>query len=398
MRKLLLLPCALLVLAPGVLRAEVTNRIVLRINEQIATLRDYSLRRQEVTRDIMRRTDMNPEERQQLLEQAPKLVFRDLFQELLLESRADQIGVEVNRTQIDTAIANMKENFGIKTEEDFVQALAQSGMTEAQLRASLEKQIRIREVIDREVRTRINLEEEDLRRYYRKNIEQFRQPTQIQLREVVVLETGLPTAEERARVAAEIHQAVAAGKPLAEAVAELQPKGITSNVIDLGWVTKGDLDPGLELASWDLEPGAITEPVAGRGGLHLLQVVERRESRLPAFAEVQEQIQSREQERVYSEEFTKYMSELEEKSLIVADPPQEAADFRGLLSRPVADRLELEPATIAQPPGSDAGRTPPADSVQGEPGALPEPKPVTATPPPVTQSPAESPAPPPPAR
>ena len=389
MRKLLLLSCTLL-LAPVALRAEVSNRIVLRINDQIATLRDYDLRRQEATRDVSRRTDLQPEEKNRLLQQIPKLVFRDLFQELLLESRAQQVGVDVSRGQIDSAIENMKENFGIKTDEDFRIALAQSGMTEVQLRSSLEKQLRIRELMDREVRTRINLEEEDLRRYYRKNIEQFRQPEQVQLREVVVLDQGgLPTAEERARAAAEIRQAVAGGKSLADAVAELQPKGITSNVIDLGWMTKGDLDAALEAAAWQLQPGALSEPVAGRGGLHLLQVVERRESRLPAFAEVQEQIQTREQERVYTEEFTKYLAELEKKSLIVAEPPQEAADFRGLLSRPVADRLELEPATVAAPPAVDTtGKTPPADSVQGAPGALPEPKPVTTTPPPVTPPPA----------
>lgn len=382
-------------------RAEVSNRIVLRINDQIATLRDYSLRRQEAVRDVSRRTDLDPEEKARLLQQVPKMVFRDLYQELLLESRAQQAGVEVSRTQIDGAIANMKENFGIKTEEDFRVALAQSGMTEAQLRSSLEKQLRIRELMDREVRSQIKLEEEDLRRYYRKNIEQFRQPEQVHLREVVVLdEGGLPTAEERARVAAEIRQAVAGGKSLADAVAELQPKGITSNVIDLGWMTKGDLDAGLELAAWELAPGALSEPVAGRGGLHILQAVERRESRLPPFSEVAEQIESREQERVYTDEFVKYMTELEKKSLIVAEPPQEAADFRSLLSRPVADRLELEPATVSgQLPAVDTtGRTGPADSMQGEPGALPEPAPVTNTPPPVTQPPAESPAPPPPAR
>jgi parvulin-like peptidyl-prolyl isomerase len=399
----LLLPLALLLAAstvfPGALRAEVSNRIVLRINEQIATLRDYAQRREELTRDITRRSEMDPEEKKQLLEQVPQLVFRDLYQELLLESRAQQIGVEVSRAQIDAAIENMKQNFGIKTEEDFRTALAQSGMTEAQLRSSLDKQLRIRELMDREVRSRIKLEEEDLRRYYRKNIEQFRLPEQVHLREVVVLEEGgLATAEERARTAAEIRQAVAGGKSLAEAVAELQPKGITSNVIDLGWVTTGDLDAALETAAWPLAPGATSEPVAGRGGLHVLQVVERRESRLPAFAEVAEQIQGREQDRVYSEEYNKYMAELEKKSLIVAEPPQEAAGFRALLSRPVADRLELQPASVsAAPPAIDtAGRTAPADSVQGEPGALPEPKPMTSTPPPVVQSPAESPAPPPP--
>ncbi len=399
MRRLLTSPLALLLLAsvlfpalfPARLRAEVVNRIVLRVNDQIATLRDYEQRREDLTRDVARRDNMDPEERNRMLEQVPKLVFRDLYQELLLESRAQQIGVEVSRTQIDSAIENMKKNFGINTDEDFRAALAQSGMTEPQLRVSLEKQLRIRDLMDREVRSRIKLEEEDLRRYYRKNIEQFRQPEQVHLREVVVLDQGgLPTADERARVAAEIRQAVAGGKSLADAVADLQPKGVTSNVIDLDWVTKGDLDSNLETAAWKLAPGAVTEPVAGRGGLHLLQAVERRESRLPPFSEVSEQIQAREQERVYTEEFTKYMGDLEKKSLIVAEPPQEAADFRSLLSRPVADRLELAPAQVSAPPAAPdtTGHAAPSDSVQGEPGALPEPKPVDSTPPPVVKPPA----------
>jgi parvulin-like peptidyl-prolyl isomerase len=398
MRRLRILPLALLVLAvlvPAAVQADVVNRIVLRVNDQIATLRDYETRRQDEARNVSRRTDLEPEEKQRFLQQLPELIFRDLYQELLLESRAQQLGVEVSRSQIDAAIETTKQNLGLKTDEEFRAALAQSGMTEEVLRSSMEKQIRLREVMNREVRTRINLEEEDLRRYYRKNIEQFRQPEQVHLREIVVLEEGgLPTAAERARVAAEIRQAVAGGKPLADAIAEHQPKGVTSNVIDLGWVTTGDLDPGLETAAWKLAPGAVSEPVAGRGGLHLLQMVERRESRLPPFSEVAQQIQEREQERAYSEEFGKYMAEIEKKSLIVAEPPQEAAGFRRLISRPVADRLDLEPAQVpGQSPGQPPGQpvlettTGPADSVQGEPGALPEPKPVDATPPPVVEPP-----------
>ncbi|HYU30670.1 MAG TPA: peptidyl-prolyl cis-trans isomerase [Thermoanaerobaculia bacterium] len=396
MRKLRTLPLPLLLLvpalfpAPAILRADVVNRIVLRVNDQIATLRDYEQRRQDLTRDVSRRPNMDPEERSRMLEQVPQLVFRDLYQELLLESRAQQLAIEVSHAQIDAAVENMKQNFGIKTDEDFRQALAQSGMTEDQLRASMEKQLRIRDLMDREVRSKIKLEEEDLRRYYRKNIEQFRQPEQVHLREVVVLEQGgLPTADERSRTAAEIRQAVTGGKSLADAIADLQPKGITSNVIDLGWVGHGDLDATLEAAAWKLAPGAITEPVAGRGGLHLLQVAERHESRIPAFSEVSQQIQEQEQERVYSEEFNKYMAELEKKSLIVASPPQEAEGFRSLLTRPVADRLELQPAQVqSQPRIGTEGRTPPADSVQGAPGALPQPKPVDTTPPPVAPPPA----------
>ncbi len=116
--------------------------------------------------------------------------FKDMYEELLLESRADQLAIEVAESQVDAGIENMKKNFGIENDEQFSAALAQSGITEAGLREQLRKNIRMRDVMSREVQSRIQVDEEDLRRVYRKNIEQFRQPEQLQLREIVVLEEG----------------------------------------------------------------------------------------------------------------------------------------------------------------------------------------------------------------
>jgi hypothetical protein len=36
-----------------------------------------------------------------------------------------------------------------------------------------------------------------------------------------------------------------------------------------------------ESAAWKLTPGALSEPVPARGGLHLLPVAEKREVRIP---------------------------------------------------------------------------------------------------------------------
>ena len=400
-KRLLALPLLALLLLPVALRAELVNKVVLRVNDQIATLYDYEQRRSGMAQEILRQQDLSDEERRQLMSQVGELAFKDMFEELLIESRAEQLGVEVAEGQIDQQVGQMKQNFGIQTDEQFAQALAQSGMTEPQLRERLRRDLRAREVMGREVQSRIQLDEDDLRRLYQKNREEFRQPEQLQLREVVVLEEGgLPTADERAAVAAEIRQAVAGGKPLADVVAEHAQKGHTSNVIDIGWVSPGDLDPGLESAVWKLTPGTLTEPVAGRGGLHLLEVVERRDARIPAFAEVQEQIRMREQRRRMQDEVASYMAELEKKSLIVAEPPPGAEGFRRFLgTRPPTEdeRLGLDesaaPATEIAP-----GTTPMQDSTSGEPGALPEPKPTTNTPPPVVEAPppaAEEPPPPP---
>src|SRR4051794_25417915 len=123
-----LLLSALFLLAPALVRAEVLNRIVLRVNDRIATLYDYQQRKDELVRDITRR-EQDPQERQRLLGQAGEMVFADLFRELLMDSRADQLGVEITDAQVDQSIAQLKQNFNIKTQQDFAAALAQSGLT-----------------------------------------------------------------------------------------------------------------------------------------------------------------------------------------------------------------------------------------------------------------------------
>jgi parvulin-like peptidyl-prolyl isomerase len=391
-----LLPVLLLAFLsiPSVLGAEVLNRVVLRVNDQIATLYDYELRRSNMARELLRQPDLEPDERTKLMAEIGELAYKDLYEELLIESRAQQLDIEVGDAQINQQIGQMKQNFGISSDEEFAAALAQSGMTEAQLRERLRRDLRAREVMGREVQSRIKLDEDDLRRIYQRDRDQFKQPEQVQLREIVVLEEGgLPTAEERQKLAAQIRQTVAGGKSLADAVAETSGKGQTSGVIEVGWVTPGDLDANLEAAVWKLAKGAVSEPVPGRGGLHVLQVVDRKEARIPAFAEVQEQIRQREQRLKMQDEIGLYMAELEKKSLIVTEPPPGAENFRrqlGVRPKTEDERLGLAPATDAVAPVLGT-----APAVGGEPGALPEPKPITNTPPPVVQEPPNDQAPPP---
>ena len=354
---LLLAPVAAqaVTLTSGAVHADVINRIVLRVNDRIATFYDYQQRKAEMVRDIVRR-EQDQEERQRLLGQAGEVVFADLFRELLLDSRADQLGIEITDTQVDQSVAQLKQNFNIKNDQDFAAALAQSGMTEPQLRAQIKGNLRMQEVRGREVQGRVKVDEEDLRRYYRKNLEQFRQPEQVQLREVVVLEEGGSTAEQRKTVAGEIRAKVLGGSSLADAVTELAKKNTTSNVIELGWVSPGDLDKNLESAAWKLPVGSLSDPVEARGGLHLVQVIDRRESRVPPFNEVSSVIQTREQERVYRDEVAKYMAELEKNSLIVANPPQEAVGFRSRLAAPPET---TDPSNIGEAAAA-AAPTPPA--------------------------------------
>jgi parvulin-like peptidyl-prolyl isomerase len=372
--------------------AEELDRIVLRVNDRIATLLDYQQRRDTLLREAQRR-DLQPDERRRLLEEAPEQIFKELFEELLLQSRADQLAVEVPEDRIQATIDRMKEGYGITSDEQFQQALADSGLTEQQLRQQVTRNLRMRAVMEREVQERVAVDEEDLRRIYGRNPDRFRLPEQRRLREVVVLDASGRPLEERQRIAGEVREELAKGAPESELVAGYAGQGVTSNVIDIGWVSPGDLAKDLETAAFRLPPGQVSEPIAGRGGLHVVHVLEARPSRVQTFAEVQETLRREEEDRVYREEIAEYLKELQQQSYVVAKPPAEAADFRRLLGVGLPEEvMEGQAAPPGTAPPAEAipslGETPvapapsPTEGVDpGDPGQLPVPKPDEPPPP-----------------
>jgi peptidyl-prolyl cis-trans isomerase SurA len=394
----LLLPLLLLPLLPAPAAAvDTLNKIVLRVNDQVATLHDYQERREQAVKEVMRR-EGDAAERMRQLSQIGEMVFRNMFEELLLNSRADQLGIEATDQQIAGEESRMRQSFGINTDQEFAAALAQSGMTEDELKQQLRRTLRERQVMEKELQSRVKVKEEDLRHYYREHQDQFKVPEQVQLREVVVLEDGGLPATGQEQAASDISRQVAAGKSLADAVAPYADKGTASKVVDFGWVTPGDLDKALAVAVAQLAPGKLSEPVKARGGLHLLQVADRRPAHVQAFQEVQAAIQSHEQERLYQQEAIKYLAELEQRSIVVADPPAEAASFRRQLG---GANDPLKPAATGAAGSSGAGAAAaqgapsPSDQIKAQvgpatgpggkpapkkPGSLPTPHPVDPSP------------------
>ncbi len=376
---------------PPAAGAEELNRIVLRINDRIATLYDYQQRRDTMFAEAQRR-ELAPDERRRLLEDGPEHVFKELFEEVLLQSRADQLSIEAPAERVQAMIDRMKESNGITTDEQFQQALAESGMTEEQLRAQIGRNLRMRGVMEREVQDRVVVNEEDLRRVYGRNPDRFRLPEQRRVREVVVLEASGRPLEERQRIAAEVREELAKGAPQSELVAKYAAEGVTSGISEIGWVGPGDLAKELETAAFRLTSGQVSEPVASRGGLHVVHVLEVRPSRVQTFAEAEETLRREEEDRVYRVEIAKYMKELQEQSYVVAKPPAEAADFRRLLGTGLPEEvIEGGAAPVSETPAeaipepAEAPVAPAPSPTQGldpgDPGQLPVPKPIEPQPP-----------------
>lgn len=359
--------------APEPAGAAVVSRFVMRINDEVATLRDYELRKADLEQMILSRPDLTLQQRREALAQLGERVYRNLYEDLLLVSRARQLGIAITDQQVDEQIARIRERMELTADEDFEQALAASGMTLAQLREQTRKSLLSQTVLGREVYAKIEIDEEILRRFYRDHPEQFQVPEKLHLRELVVLEEATPEPDRRLELAAAIRAEALAGRPLAEVAAERSAAGTTSGLIDHGWVAPGDLDPDLERAVWALPAGALSEPIAARGGAHLVEVVEREPSYVRPFAEVSEDIRALERERRAAREIEDYFARLEDQAFIRLDPPPEAAGFRRLAAeRPAEPELVAPPAGDGRPPAEPEaeGAVPTAAEIEagGDPG------------------------------
>jgi len=315
------------------------NRIVLRVNDRIATTYDFQVRRAASVRALRNAPNLTEEQKQEYLSRVGEETMSTLFEELLLLSRGDQLDVEVSPSDIDEAIQSTMESMGLETPQDFQTALEASGMTLGRLQNQYRRNMTMRRVMGRDVQGRVALEEEDLRRYYQSHSKEFEVSERLHLQEIVVLDSNDLGTEDMARMAQEIRDKYLAGDALSELADTYAAEGLTAGPFDLGWVEVGDLDRELEEAVWQLQPGEMGEPVLARGGLHLLAVLDRQEAALLPFSEVRDQIEAKETDRRFQEEVEKYMEELEAKSYIVADPPPEAAGFRAAAPGPTVDPL-----------------------------------------------------------
>ncbi len=333
-------------LLPPVLVAQDTYEIVLRVNERISTTWDYQRRRAEKIRLIQGAENLAPQQQQRLLANVGVSTMDDIFEELLMLSRADQLGIRVEAADLDRAMAATMQNYGIESEQQFEEALAASGMNVEKFRENLSQSLLVQKLMGQEVHPRISLEEEDLRRFYQNHLDEFSEPERLQLQEVVVLSSSGLSAEEMTETAEEIRSQIQGGADLTESVAPYAEQGVTTNAVDLGWVELGDLDAELEKAVWDLQAGQVSEPVSGRGGLHVLLVAKRVEARLKAFAEVEGEIRATEGERLLSSEMQEYLEELETAAYVVVNAPPDAMGFRASLQM-TSDTDDLELALTA---------------------------------------------------
>jgi len=103
---------------------------------------------------------------------------------------------------------------------------------------------------------------------------------------------------------------------------EVSEDGSASSGGDLGWASPGQFVPEFEEAMLKLAPGGISPPVVSRFGVHLIQVLERRNI-TPDPKEVRDQARAQLRETKFDQAYADWAKELRLRAYIeLREPPQ----------------------------------------------------------------------------
>ena len=228
----LTLPALLALLTPlalpavsGLQAGEIIEQVLVKVNGDIVTKTEFETRQVAALRqrpELANASETSPELRKAIAEVTPTLIL-EAVDELLLVQRGREMGLALGNQQFNQIVENIKKQNNLEDEARFQSALTQEGMTMAELRRNLERQMFVSQVQQRDVVEKISVTEEESRAYYAAHRQEFTTPSEITLREILievpVTERGInAAADDEAKEEAEsLAQACAGGRAVPKA-------------------------------------------------------------------------------------------------------------------------------------------------------------------------------------
>ncbi|MBI2833454.1 MAG: peptidylprolyl isomerase [Acidobacteria bacterium] len=315
---------------------EILEQILVKVNGDIITKTDLEQRQIAALRQRNQpatESDLRSDEalKKLLADLTPEIIV-EVVDETLLMQRGKELGYRLSDEQFKSIIENIKKENKIESDGQFDAALKQEGMTMADLRRTLERQMLIQRVQQTEVFGRISITEEEARQYYARHPQDFTSAATVTLREVLISvpeQTDLsggskePTRginvgleEEIEAKANAARDRIIGGEEFAKVAAEFSDAASKANGGLVGPINLDDLASDVRGAVDKLRLGEVSGVIRTPRGYQFFKLESAMQSAVAPFERVRDQIA----EKVFAQrrqgEFDKYLKKLRSEAII----------------------------------------------------------------------------------
>jgi peptidyl-prolyl cis-trans isomerase SurA len=300
----LILWLAFLTLTPFVSRAEVTDRIIAIVNDEIVTLREVE--RFVAVEKKSRYSSMNEYTRNLQLREK----LDGFIEGLLISQQAKKLKIEVTDKDVQETVDNIKKQ-NLITDAELKQQLKKDNIDYKEFIEGIKRSITRTKVLSRVVMQEMNLDDKTLKAHYDANVSDYVQE-EYRLQQIFI-SSQKKDAAERARGAL---RALEQEKPFGEVVKEFSDDASNAVEGDMGFVKKEELIPELREAVKLLIPGTYSNIVHTPFGYHILKLTGTKKGQAASFESVKNNIRQKLFTIESEKRYKTYISKLRSSSYI----------------------------------------------------------------------------------
>ena len=209
----------------------------------------------------------------------------------LLNQESKKAGVAVNAADIDNELKGYKKGFA--DDKAFAKALGEAGITEAELRKQIGKNLAIQKFIDSKFKGKVQVTEQEAKDFYNSNQDKFAQPEMAHARHILIAAKEKdPKADRDSKRAklVKIKKQLKDGADFADLAKQSSDCPSKERGGDLGFFPRGQMVKAFDQVVFKMMPGDTSDIVETEFGYHLIKLEEKKPAKTVSFDEAKAKI------------------------------------------------------------------------------------------------------------
>ena len=299
---------SILLLAPDLYAAN-NNRVVAFVNEDVITLYELNNRIEELTGKTI--DELKAENEKEFLSIRDK-VLDLMIDDKLAQAKIKELKLEVSDADVDDYIEYVKEQNKF-TQEELIAQLKREGITYDKFREKVKDDLGRRSLIDREIREKLVITEEDISDYYQSHKKDYEKPGKAHIASIFLVpdspesQSQLDELEKKGK---EILARLKNGEDFGALAREFSNGPGAEEGGDLGSIKLTDVDPKILKVINSLKEGEVSSLINMGNRLQIIKLIKMNKIDLVPLDKVKDSIY----DKIYNKEMDKryeaYMAEL----------------------------------------------------------------------------------------
>jgi len=306
--------CLVLLFVSGISLAKLVNKVVATVGTRAIFLSDLEKKAKSIIKDYEAGIGRKLTESE--IKEAKSKILDEMITERVLLQEADAQKIFVSEKEVLKGVDEVKKRF--PSVAGFNKELERQDVSEAEFRQRIKDQLRIMKLVESKVRPKVvSPTDKEISEFYKEHESEMVEPEKVRVRHILIKVDKKRSDAQAHKKISEIRQQIVKGKKNFAEIATKYSECPSAKVGgDLGYFSRGQMDPAFEKTAFALKVGEVSDIVKTRFGYHIIKCLGHQAEEKKTLEEVHDYLKEYIQQMRLEKAYQDYVRDLRDKTSI----------------------------------------------------------------------------------